>query len=298
MNHNLTTTLSQHLQADSDNAIRIQSGNRRLKKRQGSQKFAFTLDDIDKQFGGIDNLLVKLPQNGFETDVQFTLVKMYTKNNKTTYRTFEEITQDLTTAAPTMNTPTPSTNPIPQAPKEVAPPAQNFGLGYLGAPELIGKMVEAERGKDYKKTCEDLEEKLKNANSEIRVLKETNSSLEIKIATAKERAEIDRERDKLNQKSFLDSEGGAKLLETLGAIIPKALDAFAAKTNPVSIPSQLGNPIVAVSPIKEMAIEKIQSPNFSDEQTGVIHYILENWEQGFIEQIMALINKKEQHGRS
>ncbi|MDB0601337.1 hypothetical protein PL373_09285 [Tenacibaculum maritimum] len=296
MNNNLIKILSDHLQADVNNAVRVRSNELRLKKSGGSaHKFAFTLSDINGIFENVDNLLIELPKKGFTSNVQFTLIKLYTnEQGKTSYRKFEEITEDLIeTTMNNTSTPTPV-----QSQQQVITqtnPYQNFGMA-LGAPaEFINKMVEAERGKDYKKTAEELEEKLKNSLSENRILKEQNSSLEIKIATQKERAEIQRERDKMDQKSFLDSDGGAKVLETLGAIIPKAMEAFANKGAAPVQAASLASPEIEVLPVKKMAIEKIQSQNFSDEQTSVVNYILDNWEKEFIENIISLINKREEN---
>lgn len=296
MNNNLIKILSDHLQADVNNAVRVRSNELRLKKSGGSaHKFAFTLSDINGIFENVDNLLIELPKKGFTSNVQFTLIKLYTnEQGKTSYRKFEEITENLTET--TMNN-TSTTTPVQSQQQVITQtnPYQNFGMA-LGAPaEFINKMVEAERGKDYKKTAEELEEKLKNSLSENRILKEQNSSLEIKIATQKERAEIQRERDKMDQKGFLDSDGGAKVLETLGAIIPKAMEAFANKGAAPVQAASLASPEIEVSPVKKMAIEKIQSQNFSDEQTSVVNYILDNWEKEFIENIISLINKREEN---
>lgn len=296
MNNNLIKILSDHLQADVNNAVRVRSNELRLKKSGGSaHKFAFTLSDINGIFENVDNLLIELPKKGFTSNVQFTLIKLYTnEQGKTSYRKFEEITEDLTET--TMNN-TSTPTPVQSQQQVITPtnPYQNFGMALNAPAEFINKMVEAERGKDYKKTAEELEEKLKNSLSENRILREQNSSLEIKIATQKERAEIQRERDKMDQKGFLDSNGGAKVLETLGAIIPKAMEAFANKGAAPVQAASLASPEIEVSPVKKMAIEKIQSQNFSDEQTSVVNYILDNWEKEFIENIISLINKREEN---
>ncbi len=288
MSNQLAEILSDHLQADCNNTIRVQSNSLRLKKSAGSaNKFVFSLEDIIQKFGSIDHLLAALPQKGFTDKVKFTLVKIYISNNKTSYHTVKEITRDLTEKIM-------ETNPVTQTHQAPPIPQQNvFGLGSLAAPELISKMVEAERGKDYKQRAEKSEEELKNAHSKIRILEEKNSSLELKIATVKEHAEIQRQKDALDKKSFLDTETGSTIIETLAGLIPKGIEAFANKQAPVQMQTPLAGPGPQVSEIKKTVIHKVQAQNFSDKQTGMLNYILDNWQQDFIEPIMELIKKRE-----
>ncbi|MFL0063732.1 hypothetical protein [Tenacibaculum maritimum] len=292
MNKELIKTLSTHLKAHKDNAVRVISNGQRLKKNDESvNKYAFTDADIQGRFESIDNFLITLYKKGFTDNVEFLLVKMYSdKTHNTRYRNFNKITVDLTENT-MQNSPITLSNQQ-QTMQNSLP--QNLGMGYLGAPELINKMVEAERGKDYKKTAEVLEEQLKDATSKIRILEEKNSSLEIKIATQKERSEIQRERDKLNQKGFLDSDAGNTVMETLGGMIPQVLEIFKPVAQAPNV--ALASPEITVSAIKKTVIEKIQSQAFSDEQTSIINYILDNWQKEFIENIVALINKREEHG--
>lgn len=290
MSNPLAEILSDHLQADSNNTIRVQSNSLRLKKSAGSaNKFVFSLEDITQKFGSIDKLLAVLPQKGFTDKVQFTLVKIYITNGKTSYHTVKEITRDLTEKI--MNT-----TPVTQTHQAPIPQQNVFGLGSLAAPELISKMVEAERGKDYKQRAEKSEEELKNAHSKIRILEEKNSSLELKIATVKEHAEIQRQKDALDKKSFLDTETGTTIIETLAGLIPKGIEALANKQAPVQIQTPLAGPGSHVSEIKKTVIHKVQAQNFSDKQTGMLNYILDNWQQDFIEPIMQLIKKREENG--
>ncbi len=114
------------------------------------------------------------------------------------------------------------------------------------------------------------------------------------MATVKDRSDLERERDKLDRKGFLETEAGNTMMETLGKIIPKVIESVTQPNGTMQqAPQVLGNPGVEVSEIKSMVIEKIQSQTFSDDQTDLINYILDNWEQKFIEGIMNLINKRE-----
>ncbi|WP_299135255.1 hypothetical protein [uncultured Tenacibaculum sp.] len=297
MNNSLSKILSDHLQAENNNAVRVQNESSRLSKGAGAiNKFAFTLQDVIHKFGSVDNLLDELPGKGFTSGVKFTLVKIYSKNNKSTSHTLQEITKDLTEKA-MKDTPITSSPQQHQQQNFTQPSYPNFGLGnVLGAPELINNMVEAKRSKDYQKRAEQAEEKLKDANSENRILKEKLAALEIKLATVKDRSDLERERDKLDRKGFLETEAGNTMMETLGKIIPKVIESVTQPNGTMQqAPQVLGNPGIEVSDIKSMVIEKIQSQTFSDEQTNLINYILDNWEQNFVEGIMNLINKREEN---
>ncbi len=290
---NLLKVLSNHLQADNSNAVRVSCNNSRLSKGPGANnKFAFTLDDIIEKFGSVDSLLNELPTKGFATNVKFTLVKIYTNNGKSTYRTFDEITENLTKEImQTQNTQhsfQPKENPVPVNHSNHV----NYGLGAaLAAPEVINSMVEAGRSSDYKKRAEEAEEKLKDANSENRILREELAALKLKLNTAEDRAELQRKKEELDRKSFWEGDTGQTVMETLGGIITKGMEMVAP---PVNTPAQtLAAAQIQLSEVKSMVIEKIKSSSFSDQQTNLINYILHNWEKEFIEEIKVLINKRE-----
>ncbi|WP_407324281.1 hypothetical protein R5O24_07745 [Tenacibaculum maritimum] len=289
--NNLSKVLSSHLQANDSNAVRISSHNSRLSKgARANNKFAFTFNDIIEKFGGVDNLLDELPTKGF-TNVKFTLVKIYSSNGKSTYHKVNEITKNLTEKE--MN---PSTQHIPQPPLYNGT-QNNYGLGAaLAAPEVINSMVEAGRSSDYKKRAEDAEEKLKDANSENRILREELASLKIKLATAEDRAELQRKQDRLDQKSFWEGDTGQTVMETLGGIITKGMEMVTPPINTPTPTPTLGASQIQLSEVKTMVIESVKSSNFSDQQANIINYILQNWEKEFIETIMELIKQRESNG--
>ena len=135
-----------------------------------------------------------------------------------------------------------------------------------------------------------------NANKIPRILKEKLAALEIKLATVKDKSDLERERDKLDRKGFLETEAGNTMMETLGKIIPKVIESVTQPNGTIpQTPNVLGTPGIEVSEIKSMVIKKIQSQSFSDDQTNLLNYILDNWEQNFIEGIMNLINKREEN---
>ena len=296
---NLLKVLSNHLQSDDSNAVRIQSESSRLSKGAGANnKFAFTYNDITEKFGSVDNLLKQLPSKGFSLNVTFTLVKIYNNNGKSTYRTFKEITENLSQKE-VMN----ETSQVTGTAQQIAQPTQpvytghNYGLGAaLAAPEVINHMVEAGRSGDYKKRAEEAEEKLRDANSENRILREELASLKIKLATAEDRAELQRKQDKLDQKGFWEGETGQTVMETLGGIITKGMEMVAPSVKSQQATSVLASPHLELSEVKSMVIEAIKSQSFSDQQANIINYLLQNWEKEFIEGIMKLINKREGNG--
>ncbi|WP_299839890.1 hypothetical protein [uncultured Tenacibaculum sp.] len=297
MNNDLLKILSDHLLADSNNAIRVQSFKNKLSKGKASvNKFAFNLPDIIEKFGGVDNLLNELPNKGFSKQVKFTLVKCYKKNERISYHTIEEITKDLIEekVMETQQNSAVQNNNQSQYPINY-PNNQNNSLGaIMGHPEVFNSMIEARRSEDYKRRAEQAEEKLKNSESENRILKEKISSYEIKLATIKDKSDLERERDKLERKGFFDSEAGSSVLETLGALLPKVVDVVAAQKGVPTAPAPaLGNPQVQVSETKQMAIQIIQSQNFSEDQTNIVNYILTNWQPDLIQGIQDLIYKRE-----
>ncbi|CAM1355853.1 hypothetical protein [Tenacibaculum halocynthiae] len=289
-NQKLVEVLKAHLNGTSSNAvhaIKVACNGIKLAKKSGTRRFAFTKNDIEQKYATLPAFLEELPVKGFKENVQFTLLKMYTRDNKTTYHTVAQLTENLTaenmeSKSPTMNhysTPTPQM--VPQG-----------GMNFLGAPEFMNKMVDADRVNDYKKRLSDLEEDLKNLRSDNRGLREKNNSLEIQLATSKDREELRIERVKMDVKGWHESPAFDKTMEALGGIIPKVLEVVQSKNQ---VPAQLGNPNLTLSPTKQGFLEKIQSESITDQQIGLFNYLLSNWNKNFVDSVLALIEKKENH---
>ncbi len=269
MNNQLSNLLENHLKGASNHIIKVSSNGVKLVKATTAQKYAFTLDDIESKYSSIQAFLQALPEKGFSNNVVFTLQKTYTKDGKTTYHTIQKTTENLTQD---MNVTDPTTS-------------------FLGAPELMAKMVQAERSADYKEQVQELKETVKDLRSRNRVLEEKNSSLTIKLETAKEREELRVERELLKKKSFLETPAFEKTMETLGGMLPKLLEA----SNGAGVagqPTQLGNP--KISPIQKAFTAKLSTA--TDEQVMFFNYLLDNWQEDLISQVAQIIEQKqEQH---
>ena len=55
----------------------------------------------------------------------------------------------------------------------------------------------------------------------------------------------------------------------------------------------LAAPEIEMSAIKKMAVQSIQADEFSDKQTELLLYVINNWEKDFIDSIVTLIKKRE-----
>lgn len=285
-NQKLAEVLKTHLNGTSSNAvhaIKVSCNGIKLAKKSGARRYAFTKHDIEQKYVTLSAFLEELPVKGFKQDVQFTLLKMYTRDNKTTYHTVAQLTENLIAEnmeSKSQNNHYNSPQMIPQG-----------GMNFLGAPEFMNKMVDADRVNDYKKRVSDLEEDLKNLRSDNRGLREKNNSLEIQLATSKDREELRIERVKMDVKGWHDSPAFDKTMEALGGIIPKVLEVVQSK-NQVS--TQLGNPQVSLSPIKQEFIEKLQSGAITDQQINLFTYLLANWNKAFVDSVLELIENKEE----
>lgn len=277
MNNKLHDLLQTHLKTTVNHVVKVNSKGLKLIKSASKRKYVFSLEDIEQKYNSIANFLEILPQKGFASSVEFTLQKIYTKNGKTTYHTIQKITEDL------------QTQDMSATQQPFTPPQTITANNFLGAPELMAKMVQAERSADYKEQVGELKETVKDLRSRNRVLEEKNSSLTIKLETAKERSELRVERELLNKKSFLETPAFEKTMETLGSMIPKALEVANAKN--MANASQLGNP--NISPIKKAFFDKVNTANIEDEKIMFFNYLLDNWDKTLIQQVAQIIEKKE-----
>jgi len=275
VNNKLQDLLKNHLNTASNHVVKVNSNGLKLIKSASKRKYVFSLEDIEQKYTSVANFLQVLPQKGFKTNVVFTLQKTYTKNGKTTYHTTQKITEDLHLQDMSAT----------QQPMTQSLTATNF----LGAPELMAKMVQAERSADYKEQIGELKETVKDLRSRNRVLEEKNSALTIKLETAKERTELRIEREILKKKSFLETPAFEKTMETLGGMIPKVLEMSSA--NAMANAPQLGNP--NITPIKKAFFQKINNSNIEDEKIMFFNYLLDNWEETLIQQVAQIIEKKE-----
>ncbi len=280
MNHELEHRLKTHLLQGENHIVKVQSQGIKLVKTTGAQKYAFSLSEITQKYDSIAGFLKQLPEKGFEKQVIFTLQKTYGSADKITYHTSEILTHDLTTIA--MDSP--YYNNTPSAPN-------NALNTFLGAPELMAKMVDAERAADYREQLQEIKENVKELRSKNRMLTEQNNTLTIKLETAKEREELSVDRALLKKRSFLETPAFEKTMETLGGFLPKVLEAATKNELPIT-ESALGTPLPAV---KKAFVKKIASNKVSEEQILFFNYLLDYWKKDLIQYVAAHIEQKQEN---
>lgn len=263
-NNELVNLLEEHLKNGNNHILKVESNNIKLSKKKKKRKYAFNLLDIREQYGNINNFLKYLSDKGF-LNPTFTLQKMYGSEEKTTYHTLKKITQNLKNMS---NTTTLESN-------------------FLGMPQMLNKIIQAERASEYKEELSELKEDIKELKAKNRILKEENNSLNIKIETIKEHAELKLQKELLNKKSFFESSAFDRTMGALGEILPKILE----NTATAKPKTQLN----ALKPsIKNNFIKKIISENITDNQIMYLNYLLTNWNEEILKKINQIIDENEQ----
>ncbi|TDQ22751.1 hypothetical protein [Tenacibaculum caenipelagi] len=243
----------------------------RLKKDSASMRYAYSLQDINEIFGSIDHFLSHLAEQGFQ-NTTFLFQRTYGAPNKITYHHPKEVTVNMNTnhsntaQHASIAAPNPTPTPI-HTPEFLGNPLQNNALPM----QYLGAFVESERSSDYKRRISELEEDNKDYRSKIRRLEEENHSLKLKVDTSEERADLKVQKELLEKKGFLESDGFQRLSEGLGAILPQVVPAL---LNKGAAPAQLGSPVENLSPMKAHSIEMIK--NISEEDAGFVAYVLQN----------------------
>ena len=281
MNSRLVDILTTHLTASENHVVKIECNGLKLVKSGSKRRYAFSLEDIEQKYVSIANFLQSLPEKGFDKTVVFSLQKMYGSPNRTTYHLIEKITEDLTTNDMSAE------QSYREAPSQL--PSMMGTSNFLSAPELVAKMVEAERSTDYKEQVSELKEYVKDLKARNRTLEEQNNSYKLKLDTAKEREELRVERELLKKKSFLETPAFEKTMETLGGMIPKVLEAASVKNNGST--ASLASP--NLSQVHKAFLQKLANKNVSDEQLLFFNYLLDNWEEDLIQHTAAYIENKE-----
>jgi hypothetical protein len=279
VNNELANILLAHLSTSTQNVVKVQRNGVRLVISDTEKRYSFSLQDIEQKYSSIPNFLHTIAQKGFTKDVEFVLQRMYQSKGTFSYRTLQVLIEDLTHD---MNT---ADNHEIVSSYPNSPSYPNF----LGAPELMAKMVQAERSEDYKEQVQELKETVKDLRSKNRVLEEKNSSLTIKLETAKEREELRVQKELLNKKSFLETPAFEKTMETLGGILPKVIEASANNNATAQPNTALASP--SLSPIKKAFVQKLSIA--TDEQTMFFNYLLDNWKEDLIQYVAQHIEQQE-----
>ncbi len=145
-------------------------------------------------------------------------------------------------------------------------PPMGLGMAQIQQHDLTSLNVTKERYEDFKKTNKDLESKVLNLESELRIVKEDKSTLQRKLDTQEDRHKLEIERIQLNQKSFVDTDGFKTLVEGLGGIVPAIINRNA--------PAALGGATANVSQRKKEFIQIVENPQITDAHVEMLKAVI------------------------
>ncbi len=291
---NLTNKIEQFLSENSRNAISVSCGSLRLRKKNANtMRYAFLLSDINSEYGSVSNLLRSLPDKGFTENATISLRKCYGSGSETTYHTVREFSIKITKRNEeprkenyeAMHTQAPQTPQIPQ-PQTAMP----MGLGYtpVATAELLEHKVTATRYEDLKNRHEELKEELKDAKSKLRTKNEEFAALKLKYETVEERGKLELEKDRLERKSFWETDGLQKALPSFAPALGALLEKFAGPSNA----GALGAPATDLSPQKQQLVAYVQTPDCTEEQAQLLALIINGYSDELVKAIVELLNKK------
>ncbi len=264
----------------------LDTGNR-LEKDVKNMRFAFSMGDINEEFGGIDELIEELKNRNFG-NTQFLFQKYYGTPDKATYHMMKEVTTDLgqyntvasltTQENATVTQTTPPPNSIPN------------GIDFLGGANLaganpiqyLGALVEAQRAGDFRNRIVELEDSLRDVKSKNRRLEEENHALKLKVETVEEKADLKVQRKLLDKESILEKAGTQKFLESIGGMLPHFVNMMSkGSTTALNAP--------ALTPIQQQAFDLIKQAD--EEQISLVIYLLANYNEELVSLIGNYIQK-------
>ncbi len=276
----------QHQLAKPSHIVKVQDLDTgiRLEKNAKNMRFAFSIDDINEEFGGIDELVEELKSRDFG-NTRFLFQRVYGTPDKATYHTMKECITDLKQEEqkiPPLATTQDNAIPVQNTPPKTAPTAPQ--IEFLGAGanpvQYLGALVEAQRSNDYKTRIVELEEQLRDAKSKVRRLQEENHSMKLKVETVEEKAKLELQQKLLDKEGILEKQGTQKLLEGLAGMLPT----LATMITPQSAPQTQALNAPALSPMQQQVFEMLKQA--TDEQSALVAYILANYN----EELVSLIN--------
>ncbi len=297
----VTKTIEQFLSENENNVITVSCGNLRLRKENATaMRFAFSANDIANEYGSVSDLLRSLPDKGFAENVLILLRKAYGSGTKTTYHNVKSMKINIQKrneepqqeTYETMHTATHTPQPTPpQAPQmqQMQQSAMPMGLGYtpVATSEWIDSKVLKTRFEDLQSNYKKLESDYLDAKSENRKLKEENASLKLKNETAEERKNLAIEKDRMERKSFWESDGVQGLLPGLGAFLEKAAGG--------QVGGALGMPAQnqELSPQKQQLMAYIQTPTCTEEQAQLLAMVINGYSEELVKLIINYLNNKQ-----
>jgi hypothetical protein len=282
-----------HLRSKGGLIAVTQESNRLFNPHALNQKYNWSFDDVVKEFGSVEQMLIQLKDRGFSNGATLAL----RKKAGSTARTINSVTLSFdkkpepkpietpnSTKEQAMNPPsTPTTNHHTQ--QQMMPA---LGMSYVQEDVFLDLKLKALRFGDLEKANNKLEKDNDRLESDLRIAKEDNRALERKIETLEDRHSLKIERLEADKKKFWESESGKQAIEA-GMTGLSQLAAGLMQQKAAAIPA-LG---AALSQDKQLFISQLEGyPDKGLPFLGkIIDFIITKPE--FQERIVALISEFE-----
>lgn len=254
--------------------IAVSQGDLKLQKPGATvDRFNFTYADVLAVAPSLEAFLKQLPQHGFTTGAILSLRYKHGQTTKLVAQT--ELTLTGTPSQPPMamgapavqppmpTLPAPEPAPAPSAqhiPVPIAPAAQPpvAALGYANVPmhEFVSLSVLRERYNDVADAKARADKRADEAESALRIEKEKNASLQIKLDSIEDRHAFAIERTEADRKRFWDTDTGREVVGQLAGNIPQILAALRPQPQMAQLPPQaLANPFAGMTEVRQAFIE-------------------------------------------
>lgn len=264
-------TIENHLKKPKG-VIAVSQGDLKLQKPGATiDRFNYTYADVLAVAPSLEAFLKQLPQHGFTTGAILSLRYKHGQTTKLVAQTELTLTgtpaqPPIAMGAPAVQPPAPSVpepSPAPSAqhiPVPAAPIAQPpvAALGYANVPmhEFVSLSVLRERYNDVADAKAKAEKRADEAESALRIEKEKNASLQIKLDSIKDRHAFAIERTKADRKRFWDTNTGQEVVGKLAGNIPQILAALRPQPQMAQLPQQaLANPFAGMTEVRQAFIE-------------------------------------------
>ncbi len=276
----LISKIENFLDENKGNVITVSCGSQKLRKQQAdAMRYAFSHSDIKNQYGSVRNLLEQLPNNGFTEQVQIALRKAYGNAGKFTYHNIKELTVNIKKREKEL-----TNKPMETATTPMQQPMNypNFGMGYtpVAQADWLETKIKESRYSDLERELKRVQNELLDTKSKLRIKEEEFATLKMKYDTEQERSELKLERDRLDRKSFFESDGFQQVLPALGAVLEK----FVAPQNA----GALGQPS-NLSAIKQQLIAYIGTDTCTEEQAQFFAVIANNYSEEFVQKVKPFL---------
>lgn len=278
--------------------IAVTQDKLKLKKEHSNVlRFNFSLDDVTKQFGTVEQFFKALPSYGFTDGAILSLRRIHGVssvalideiNLKFPDEDFSNIAKqpDNQTGVHTQKPKREMTPETHQNNNQVPTPA----LGYANVPQhdYVTLMVQKERFREINDQLKDVKEELLSAKSENRILKDEKHDLQRKFDKLEDSFDTKIERIKSDHTPFHETEAGKEVLGQLAGQVPQILEAFVPKPAAMG----MGNPLQGMSQLKQKFIQSLKDvPDAYLQPIAIVIKNLLNHTEGFEDQFMELIKQ-------